>query len=180
MHCYELMKDEPKWMDSKHNKGPRQAEVDTQSQFTPFAEDTAHQSADDSSPTPSPWKGNKRPMGREASKNKSRKISSSSSAASEFVSQLQVMSLDKEKYWKHESERRTAEHNDFLMLEREKLALQRQAEERQAQQMQRAEDERILGIDLEKCPTEALRTSYAILQQEILDRIKQAAANRGK
>ena len=124
-------------------------------------------------------------MGRDAAKRAAKKsASSSTSDSSQYVSKLQDLSIQKLSIWQEENakkgsryEQMTAidsqrydelcQHNQHMAaIEEEKLRLMR----KKADILQTHEEERILGIDLDKC-VPRLRKYYAKKQQEILKNI---------
>ena len=149
----------------------------------------------------------KRPMGRDATKARSKRANSSSSSASDYVTSMQVLNLEniaslKEEYGRMhirdeehmaiEKEKVTIDREKVsiekekvelqrthldrqLTLEERRLELQKQAEEREREMAMlrlRAEDERILSIDLDKCANDSLQAYYQSLKQAILARIR--------
>ena len=127
----------------------------------------------------------KRPMGRDAAKREAKKSASSSpSDSSQYVSKLQDLSIQKISIWPKENAKKGSryeqmaaiesqrydevhQHNHHMAaIEEEKLRLMR----KKADILQTHEEERILGIDLDKCAPR-LRKYYEKKQQEILKNI---------
>ncbi|CAN6207947.1 unnamed protein product [Urochloa humidicola] len=88
MHCWNLMKDEPKWQD------PKSRSVANTAVGAGFADDPIN--LGDEVGTPSAEAGN-RPMGRDAAKAAKKKANSSagSSSSSEYASRMQDLSLQR-------------------------------------------------------------------------------------
>jgi hypothetical protein len=188
MHCWNELKDEPKWMDVA-NKGAVVPEAPTQ--HTPQDSNTGDQ---DGSADQAGGSTGKRPMGRDAAKKK--KANSSSSGGSvEYASKFHDLSLEKLGYLKDSDddrrskmarlveieeercstmkvhrERRLALEERKVRLQEEEAERRRQLHEEEIERQRRAEDERILGIDLDACPP-VLREYYRRLQSQILDRL---------
>jgi hypothetical protein len=145
MHCWDIMKDEPRWQEVKHNKGSWQHPIDVG--LDPFVDGSTsiHQGAEDTTST------GKRPMGRDASKSAGKKsaTTSSSSVSTEFATNLQELSIGKMTQWKEDSDQRCSQDDQLIEIEklkhedqvrldrkkldlkRERLELQRLAEERE-------------------------------------------------
>jgi hypothetical protein len=107
MHCWDIMKDEPKWMDTKHNKGP--LPVQAYDGGDPVKQGS-NSVPDANSPSPASDAG-KRPLGRDASKAARKKAAtdSSSSLQSDFASNMQELTLSKNNLWDKELSRRLLE-----------------------------------------------------------------------
>jgi hypothetical protein len=87
MHCWDLLKDEPKWMELNY-KGARHRDDDG---ITDHIPPTSY-NIDLDPEIPSPDSRGKRPMGRDAAKKAAKKsASSSASDSSKSVSKLQDM-----------------------------------------------------------------------------------------
>jgi hypothetical protein len=143
MHRRDIMKDEPRWQEVKHNKGSWQHPVDVG--LDPFVDGSMsiHQGAEDTST-------GKRPIGRDASKSAWKKSASTSSSSADmkFATNLQELSIGKMTQWKEDSDRRCSrddqlivieklKHEDQVRLDREKLDL-----ERERLELQRLAEER--------------------------------------
>jgi hypothetical protein len=192
MHCWEIMKDEPKWKDPNSRSSARSAAGDG------FGEDSFNAGAN-CSPTRSP---EKRPMGRDSAKAAKKKANSSAgSASAEYASKMQdlclqqtaIMQTDSERKLNHfqqlaaQEEQRFQEmqrHNQSLLLiekekvdiDKEKMRLMREKHEADMEAKEKQTDERILAIDLDAClPSQ--REYYREWQQEILEKQR---ARRGK
>ncbi|PUZ67612.1 hypothetical protein GQ55_3G449900 [Panicum hallii var. hallii] len=171
-------KDEPKWMEL-NIRGARPGDDDAIAEHIPAgATDIDH----DLETPSSQYAGSKRPMGRDAAKRAAKKSASSSpSESSQYASKLQDLSIQKISIWEEENakkgsryEQRVAieyeevcQHNKHMVsIEEEKLQIMRKKADRE----QTHEEERILGIDLDKC-NPRLRKYYEKKQQEILRNI---------
>jgi len=86
MHCWDLLKDEPKWMEL-NIRGARPGDDDAIADHIP--------NIDHDPETPSSqYSGSKRPMGRDAAKREAKKSASSSPLdSSQYVSKLQDLSI---------------------------------------------------------------------------------------
>lgn len=186
MHCWELLKDEPKWMELK---GTRPGDNEAIADHIPTGATDINR---DPETPPSQYAGSKRPMGRDAAKKAAKKSASSSpSESSQYASKLQDLSIHKISIWEEENakkgsryEQRVAieserynemrhmesqryeeacQHNKKMAsIEEEKLQIMRKKADRE----QTHEEERILGIDLDKC-IRRLRKYYEKKQQKI-------------
>ena len=124
-------------------------------------------------------------MGRDAAKREAKKSASSSpSDSSQYVSKLQDLSIQKISIWQKENAKKGSryeqmaaiesqrydevrQHNQHMAaIEEEKLRIMRN----KADILQTHEEERVLGIDLDKCAPR-LRKYYEKKQQEILKNI---------
>jgi hypothetical protein len=159
------MKDEPKWQETKHNKGARQ--IPSQVLADPFAP-AVDSSVGEESPSAA-TSSSKRPLGKDATKYARKKLASSSSSSMgmEFAANLQELNITKTSQWNQEFNRRTTRDeslyqvkHDQLKLERKKVALQEMTEE-----------ERILVIDLTSVPNDILRAYYKKKQEEIMKKL---------
>nr|TKW13228.1 hypothetical protein SEVIR_5G086400v2 [Setaria viridis] len=166
MHCWDLLKDEPKWMEL-NIRGARPGDDDA------IADHIL--TVDRDLETPScQCSGSKRPMGRDATKRQAKKSASSSpSDSSQYISMWQEENAKKDFRYEQmaaiESQRydEVRQHNQHMAaIEEEKLRIMR----KKADILQTHEEERILGIDLDKCAS-CLRMYYEKKQQEILKNI---------
>jgi hypothetical protein len=190
LHCWELMKDVPKWQD-----------VATAARGEGFGEDrtTTTETVDlvdgQSSPVQSGAQA-RRPMGRDSAKAVKKKANSDvgSSSSAEYAARMQELSLQRNAIMQEKSERRKdhfqqlasiderrfeeMQRNNEALIQIEQLKLQFIREQHELElrkheaeklREEKKEDERILSIDLYAC-TPALRTYYQICQQEILER----------
>ncbi|CAN6233207.1 unnamed protein product, partial [Urochloa humidicola] len=205
LHCWELMKDEPKWKDPKPKSFAKSAGGDG------FGEDNGRDLGDDNGSPPGsagkrpmvgddngspPGSAGKRPMGRDSAKAAKKKANSSagSTSSSEYASRMQDVSLQKFSILQEEAVRKSdrfqqlacidekrfeemRSYNRLLLeCEQEKIRIMREKHDMDMQKEERQEDERILGIDLDAC-TPAQRMYYEACQEEILEKI---AARRRK
>ncbi|GJN26225.1 hypothetical protein PR202_gb14140 [Eleusine coracana subsp. coracana] len=88
MHCWEIMKDEPKWQDPKTGASAKQATGEG------FGDDPINLGDDNCSPTTAT---EKRPIGRDSAKAAKKKANSTpgSSSSSEYASTMKELSLQK-------------------------------------------------------------------------------------
>ncbi|XP_004967097.2 uncharacterized protein LOC101766508 [Setaria italica] len=193
MHCWEIMKDEPKWQDPKPRGFGKSTGGDGFGEDSSHEPDTSDLGDDNSSPTGS---ARRRPMGRDSAKAAKKKANSSagSTSSSKYASRMQDLSLQKISILQEESMRKTdrfqqlacidekrfeemRSHNQSLLdIEQEKIRIMCEKHDMDKQEKEKQEDERILGIDLNAC-TPAQRMYYEALQEEIFKKI---AARRGK
>uniref|UniRef100_K3XRH2 No apical meristem-associated C-terminal domain-containing protein n=1 Tax=Setaria italica TaxID=4555 RepID=K3XRH2_SETIT len=166
MHCWDLLKDEPKWMEL-NIRGARPGDDDA------IADHIL--TVDRDLETPScQCSGSKRPMGRDATKRQAKKLASSSPTCPyKKISMWQEENAKKDFRYEQmaaiESQRydEVRQHNQHMAaIEEEKLRIMR----KKADILQTHEEERILGIDLDKCAP-CLRMYYEKKQQEILKNI---------
>ncbi|TVU35356.1 hypothetical protein EJB05_17242 [Eragrostis curvula] len=182
MHCWEIMKDEPKWQDPKSRAFGNAVRGDG------FGEDRINLGDDNSVPTES---GEKRPMGRDRAKALKKKANSDagSASSSEYAERMQEISLQKMSIMQEESVKKTdrfqqlacidekrydemRSHNEALfLLEQEKVRIMLEKHDREQAEAEKQEDERILAIDLEAV-TLAQRVYYQALQEEIIKKIE--------
>jgi hypothetical protein len=114
MHCWDIMKDEPKWMDTKHNKGP--LSVQAYGGGDPIMQGS-NSVPDAYSPPPASDAG-KRPLGHDASKvaHKKAATGSSSSLQSDFASIMQELTLSKNNLWDKELSRRVVRDDETMRM----------------------------------------------------------------
>ncbi|PUZ69008.1 hypothetical protein GQ55_2G074300 [Panicum hallii var. hallii] len=149
LHCWEIMKDEPKWQDPKPRAFAKSAGGDG------FGEDTINLGDDNSSPTGS---AEKRPMGRDSAKAAKKKANSSTGSASslEYASRMQDLSLQKISILQEESVRKNdrfqqlafidkkrfeemRSHNQSLLLiEQEKIQIMREKHDMETRKRRRS------------------------------------------
>jgi hypothetical protein len=93
MHCWDIMKDEPKWQEMKHNKGARK--IPSQVPVDPFAPTVDSSVGEESFSIAT--SSSKRPLGRDATKDPRKKValSSPSSMGVEFAATLQELNIIK-------------------------------------------------------------------------------------
>lgn len=181
MHCWEHMKDEPKW------GNPTQVGTEGDLEGADLEEDSnrVHIDAYKSS--------GKRPMGRDKAKaaNKKSKSVSGDTSSSEYASRMQDLSIQKITIMQEESvrkgerfqqlatidEKRYQEmrsHNQSVLgIEQEKVRIMCEKHDRE----EKKEDERILSINLDSC-TPSLRMYYETLQEDIMAKL--AARRQGR
>jgi hypothetical protein len=123
MHCWDLMKDEPKWQPTKHNAVAQQ--ISSRVPVDPFAP-PASSFVGDGSPFATTSSG-KRPLGRDATKAKHKKIASSSasSADAEFVANLHELNITKTSQWNQEFNRGTTRDDSLFQLKQDHLELEK-------------------------------------------------------
>lgn len=181
MHCWDRMKDEPKW------GNPTQLGTEAHLEGDGLEEDSnrVHGDADKSA--------GKRPVGRDRAKaaNKKSKSVSGDTSSSEYASRMQDLSIQKINIMQEESvrkgerfqqlatidEKRYQEmrsHNQSVLdIEQEKVRIMREKHDRE----EKKEDERILSINLDSC-TPSLRMYYEALQEDIMAKL--AARHQGR
>jgi hypothetical protein len=93
MHCWDIMKDEPKWQPTKHNTAAQH--ISSPVPVDPFAPLAGSFVRDGSSSATT--SNGKRPLGRDATKAERKKIAScsSSSADAEFAANLHELNITK-------------------------------------------------------------------------------------
>jgi hypothetical protein len=175
MHCWNIMKDHPKWMEVRPTRTSRVPCDDT------FAVDQVVDSntADDFlEPSEAATSNGKRPMGQDAAKAARKKAASSSSGSfGEFDSNMKGLTIEKIGIMERSSNNKVEMDQERLELDKRRVAneearerRQQEKEQRQQEKEHKEEEEHILSIDLEKC-TPVLRIYYEALQEEILDKI---------
>ena len=118
LHCWNILADEPKWMDLKQ-KGTEEI-LDLTGDGTPTATNTVHIDGDQSSPGST---SSKRPLGRDASK-ESRKNSASSlgsTASSEYVSKMHDLHLERARRYNEKADEKSTQLSLLLTMEQHKL-----------------------------------------------------------
>jgi len=187
LHCWDIMKDNPKWQHPKARAVGKSAGGDG------FGLKTINLGDDKSSPTGS---AEKSPLGRDLAKATKKKANSSagSASSSEHASRMQDLSLQKISILQEESVRKNewfqqlayidekrfeemrSYNQSLLTIEQEKMRIMREQHDMDKERKEKKEDERILGIKLDDC-TPGQRLYYEALQEEILEKI---AARRRK
>jgi hypothetical protein len=181
MHCWDLLKDEPKWMELNY-RGTRHEDDDGITNHIP----PTSYNIDLDPEIPSPHSKDKRPIGRDAAKKAAKKSASSSASDSyESISKLQDLSIQKLSIWQEENVKKGSryeqmaaidsqrydelrKHNEHMKsIKEEKLQLMHKKVEIQ----QTHEEDRILGIDLDKCAPR-LHKYYEAKQEAILWKIE--------
>jgi hypothetical protein len=182
MHCWQLLKDEPKWhelkrkMDTPQNSGCRENVLNSEQRHFLDLD------PDDSSRASS---AGKRPMGRDAAKAAKKKASSASSEHASKVHDLSTQKFEMLKVIEVERKVRldemvtlekqkvdeAREHRQVMLeLEKKRLAMEEKRLQMEAKKKEKEEDERILKIKLDECqPME--RIYYQALQEDILHRL---------
>jgi len=100
MHCWEFLKDEPKWQDLRPSKGKPVAQEATADNLTPGVIPIDVE-REDSARGPAA----KRPIGRDAAKSKGKK-SCSTSSSSEYASRMEDLSLQRMSMWSDENSKK--------------------------------------------------------------------------
>ncbi|TVU30998.1 hypothetical protein EJB05_22660, partial [Eragrostis curvula] len=195
LHCWELMKDEPRWQDAKSRANSKSAAGEG------FGDDNINLGDGNCSPT---RVAETRPMGRDQAKAAKKAANSSvggggggggSASSSEYASRMEDLSLQKISIMQTESDRKVERfqqldridekryeemrsHNAALLaIEQEKLQFKRQQYDKEQEDKEKQEDERILAIDLDDPTlTPAQRLYYKDLQDDIL--LKMSARRR--
>jgi len=187
LHCWDIMKDNPKWQHPKARAVGKSAGGDG------FGLKTINLGDDKSNPTGS---AEKSPLGRDLAKAAKKKANSSagSASSSEHASRMQDLSLQKISILQEESVRKNewfqqlayidekrfeemrSYNQSLLTIEQEKMRIMREQHDIDKERKEKKEDERILGIKLDDC-TPGQRLYYEALQEEILEKI---AARRRK
>ncbi|CAN6166513.1 unnamed protein product [Urochloa humidicola] len=179
MHCWNILKDEPKWLELKKMDTPQNSVSSEQRNVLNL---DLNSPSDDASPASS---AGKRPMGRDAAKAAKRKAKL---ASSEHVSKMHELSVHKIDLFKEtEAERKARldemvalekvkveearEHRkQMLELEKERLAMEQKRLQMEVAQKEKEEDERIMAINLDQCqPTQHIY--YQRLQDDILQKM---------
>ncbi|CAO2201670.1 unnamed protein product [Urochloa humidicola] len=188
LHCWNLMKDEPKWREPKGKAG--------KSCGGDGLPDAPINLGDDDS-VPNNEDGY-RPMGRDQAKAAKKKANScaGSTSSSEYAAKMQDLSLQKMSMMQEESDRKSLRfqqlasidekrleevrcHNQSLLeceqekirIMREQQVMERKMAARRRRKEVNEEDERILAVDLNAC-TPAQRVYFKDRQQQILDKIE--------
>jgi len=170
LHCWAILKDQPKWMDNHMGQQHQQANAN------PTHSNTVDVDAEESVPTSFT---SKRPLGRDSSKEKAKRTKSvdTSSSDSEFMTRMGDLSLERLSVYKtavttEEKKLDSMNKNERqkLLLEKKKLNLEKLRLERQKLKEDKEEEIMILSMDLSKC-NPLLRKYYEAKQQEILARV---------
>lgn len=209
LHCWNILKDEPKWLELKSKEWKSKTARDEEEplrEHTPHGSNSFDPDTDLSSPPNSTgeqplevdaakeahadWTA-EQPHGMDAAKEAHKKSASTSAlaASSEHASKLYDHTLEKLSYFKEMEEERKnrlamiislekdtiaelREHRlRMIELEERRLAIEAQRVEMKRKRDEKAEDERILAINLDKC-LPAQRLYYQALQEEIIAKVK--------
>ena len=182
MHYWQIMKDEPKWMELKRKMDTPQNSGSRENVPPSVQRDIFDLHPEKSSST-SPSK--KCPMGRDTSKQAKKKAAS---ASSEYVSKIHDLSVQKIELFKETEGERKARLDEIVTLEKvkveearehrkkmldiekERLALDKQRLHMEAEKEEKKEDERILAIKIDQClPMQ--RMHYQALQEDIIQKL---------
>jgi hypothetical protein len=122
MHCWDIMKDELKWMDMKHNNDPLLVQVYDGGDPVMQGSNSV---PDANSPSPAS-DARKRPLGCDASKAACKKAAtgSSSSLQSDFASNMHELTLSKSNLWDKELSRRAVRNDETMRMNQEILQLE--------------------------------------------------------
>jgi hypothetical protein len=170
LHCWAILKDQPKWMDNHMGQQNQHANA------VPTQSNTIDVYAEESVPTSIT---SKRPLGRDSSKEKAKRTKSvdTSSSDSSFMTWMGDLSLERLSVYKtavttEEKKLESMNKNERqkLLLEKKKLNLEKLRMERQKLKEDKEEEVMILSMDLNKC-NPLLRKYYEAKQQEILARV---------
>jgi hypothetical protein len=170
LHCWAILKDQPKWMDNHMGHQNQHANA------VPTQSNTIDVDAEESVPTSIT---SKRPLGQDSSKEKAKRTKSvdTSSLDSEFMTRMGDLSLERLSVHKiaitiEEKKLESMNKNERqkLLLEKEKLNLEKLRMEMQKLKEDKEEEVMILSMDLNKC-NPLLQKYYEAKQQEILSRV---------
>jgi hypothetical protein len=184
MHCWNVLKDEPKWNELK-------SRIDTLKNSA-SKDSSEHNSLNRDTDDPSQGTSSgKRPMGRDAAKAAKKKVAA---ASSEHVSKIHDLTIQKIELFKETEVERKAridemvtlekvkfdearEHRKMMVeLERKRLAVDEKRLQMEAEKKEQEEEERIMAINLDECgPMQ--RLYYEARQEEII--LKLQAKRRG-
>jgi hypothetical protein len=186
MHCWHILKDEPKWMELKRKMDNPRNNASKENVLTSEQHNILDLDPIDSSPTSSTGK---RPMVRDAAKAANKKAASASSEYVSNMHQLPAQEIELFKETKETEVQRKArldeivtlekvkveeahEHRRMMLeLERERLAMDKQRLQMEAEKKEKEEDERILAINLDQCQP-MQRIYYQALQEEIIQKLQ--------
>lgn len=178
LHCWDLMKDEPKWQDPNARDMASAARGEGFGEPSYAGSDPGQAADGQCSPVRSRAQSS-RPMGRDAAKAAKKKVNSDagSTSSAEFAARMQEISLERMAMMKDEVGRRNErfeemrKHNEALLkIEQEKMQMKREEHELSMRRQQDQDDERILRVDLDACPP-ALRLYYQTRQEQILEAV---------
>ncbi|KAJ1295423.1 hypothetical protein BS78_01G222800 [Paspalum vaginatum] len=172
MHCWDVMKDEPKWCEPTKAAG---MEGDTSLDSNRVTIDADKRTG-------------KRPIGRDRAKAANKKGKSSDTSSSDYASKMQDLSMQRISMMQEEAVRKdqrfkqlavidekryqeTLQHNQCMIdIEKEKVKIMREKHDMARQREEKQEDERILALNLDEC-TPQQRLYYETLQQDIMEKI---------
>ena len=176
-HCWDLLKDEPKWCD------PTEPGAGTEGGLqgdTSLDSNRVNNDADKST--------GKRPIGRDKAKAAAKKCKSADTSSSDYATRMQDLEIQKISLMQEKTQRKgerfqqlasidekryqeTLSHNQAMIeIEREKMKLKREKHEFAREKEEKHEDERILSMNLDEC-NPALRVYYEALQHDILQKV---------
>ncbi|OEL22736.1 hypothetical protein BAE44_0016245 [Dichanthelium oligosanthes] len=147
-HCWAALKDEPKWWELENAKAGTEG-----CKVQPDADDV-------SASNEAASRAQKRPMGRDSTKESQKRASSSSASQSEeYVSKMSDMCLQRTVFWSEANGEMNQRLDTLVELEREKMEIQRKKEaslekqtamqEKQVLLEENKEENRILAMNLE-------------------------------
>ena len=116
MHCWKILKDEPKWMELKRKMDTPQNSGSRENVPPPSVQRDIFDLHPEKSSSTSPSK--KRPMGRDTSKQAKKKAAS---ASSEYVSKIHDLSVQKIELFKETEGERKARLDEIVTLEKVKV-----------------------------------------------------------
>ncbi|WVZ93109.1 hypothetical protein U9M48_039117 [Paspalum notatum var. saurae] len=179
MHCWHILKDEPKWLDLKRNMD----------RLKKSSQEVTPQNSNSNTVDLDP--NEERPMGRDKAKAARKKAT----ASYEFASKMHELSVQKMSLFKESEDERKAQLDEIVTpekvkveeawehrrtmedLERERLAMDKQRLQMDAENQEKKEDERILAINLDQClPYQHMY--YQTLQEGIIEKLN--ARRRGR
>ncbi|KAF8698784.1 hypothetical protein HU200_035042 [Digitaria exilis] len=182
MHCWHILKDEPKWWELKRKMDALQNSASRKSVPSSLSRDISDLDPNKSSSS-SPSK--KCPMGRHAAKEAKKKAAL---VSSECMSKMHDVSVQRIELFKETEGERKARLDEMVALEkakadearehckmmleieRERLALGKQRLRMDDEKKEKEEDERILAINLDQCQP-MQRMYYQALQEDIIQRV---------
>ncbi|RCV19393.1 hypothetical protein SETIT_3G380400v2 [Setaria italica] len=115
MHCWQILKDEPKWMELKRKMDTPQNSASRENVLTSEQRNILDLDPDDSSAASSTGK---RPMGRDAAKAAKEKVAA---ASSEYVSKMHDLSVQKIELFKESEVEQKARLDKIVTLEKVKV-----------------------------------------------------------
>jgi len=180
MHCWRYLKDEPKWMEVTAGYS-KAIQVEVDSYGTVAGSNHIDLDSTEAS-TPSTGRG-KRPIGRDAAKQRNKKSASASASASssEYASKMHDLFIYRFSFMRDNQIEKNTRLSELAQLEKEKIDRHMDLEERrlalEARRLAKEErveetkimddEERILNIDLDTCKP-SLRLFYKFQQDKIM------------